>query len=64
MNELMIVYKNNWIYFKTQESNAKSAYNDFETKCADAGINIDNMKPQKAILRNSVQEDIDEIIFN
>ena len=60
MNELMVVYGNgNWSYFKTSAETAKEAYEEYTAAAEKSGINMDNMKPSKIVLRNSECEDLE-----
>ena len=58
-NELMIVYGENWIYFKTDAETADKAYGEYVSVCENNGINIDNMQPTQIILRDENYNDID-----
>ena len=63
MNELMIMFEGGqWLYFKTRENDAETAYTlDFLYRTlAVHGINYDNMKFVKAVLRNEEGETISE----
>ena len=59
MNELMINYENgNYIYYKTNMTTAWDAYHEFQRKCSQVGINVDDMIPTEARLMNEELEDI------
>ena len=61
MNELMIVYNGGqWLYYKTSQTTVKGALNEFEALCEKTGINTDNMRVQSAVLRDPLQNDIEE----
>lgn len=61
MNELLVSYGKNWLYFKTGQFTADKAYQEYEEMCENAGINIDNMKPVLIVLRDKDQNDIDRL---
>ena len=65
-NELMINFfgHSGYIYFLTDAMMAKDAFREYENACAMAGINIDNMRPSSAWLRDENGVDIDRIVFN
>ena len=60
MNELMaIIDSEDWIYWKTKETNVWDAWDELKRKMESIDINIDNFYPCELILRNVNGEDID-----
>lgn len=55
MNELMV---RGWIYWKTDKSTAKEAYEEFVRAAENAEINVDNLG-FGIVLRDEDYEDID-----
>ena len=64
MNELMITFMNGgYIYYKTDQVKADKAFDEFLRICEEAGMNLDNMFWDKAVLRNDTQGNIDTYII-
>ena len=56
--ELMLTLKG-YVYFETEAHTAKDALRAFQKAAEGAGINIDNLVPGKAFLRNEDGADVD-----
>ena len=53
-NELIIAFAGGpYLYFKTDKTDTKEAFTDFQEACEQAGINIDNMSVKNCILRDA-----------
>lgn len=52
MNELVVFYTVEWLYYKTNCSTIKEAYKEFEDVCNRNGIDISNMVPIEMALRD------------
>ncbi len=64
MNELMVVYSGGqWLYFKTQRTIIGEAYREYTEMMSRLGVNIDNMHPERAILRDADGSDIGAMQF-
>lgn len=56
--ELMLTLKG-YVYFETEAHTAKDALRAFQKAAEGAGINIDNLVPGKAFLRDEDGTDVD-----
>ncbi len=56
--ELMLTLKG-YVYFETEAHTAKDALRAFQKAAESAGMNIDNLVPGKAFLRNEDGDDVD-----
>ena len=61
MNELMACFgKGSWVYWKTDETNCIWAIEELDNVMTNNGINTDNLKVTRAVLRDENENDIDE----
>ncbi len=65
MNELMISLKSGggWLYFKTKETNAETAFYEWSKACYENGMNIDNIAVNFIELRDEKGNAIDAKTF-
>ena len=64
MNELMVILEGgHWLYFRTSQTKADKAFQEFQEALNNAGINDDNVGYIKAGLRNSAGNYIESIRF-
>ena len=62
MNELMIIIEDgSWLYFMTSATTAIDAWLSFRNAMEKIGINDNNVKYTKAILRNANGKDIETL---
>ena len=61
MNELMVVFRQNWLYYKTKQTTCEEAWSEVVRNAEDDGINMDNMKPTAMELRDEYGDTIDVI---
>lgn len=61
MNELMICFGSDYLYFDTKEMTAREAVADFVDVCERIRINIDNVNFTSAVLRDKDGNDIDRV---
>ena len=61
MNELMICFGSDYLYFDTKEMTAREAFAEFVDICERIKINIDNVKFTSAVLRDKNGNDIDRL---
>lgn len=61
MNELVIFYPVEWLYYRTNCSTIDEAYKEFEDVCNRNGIDISNMVPVEMALRDKNDNDIETL---
>lgn len=60
VNELMIVFSGDWMYYKTCETTVEEALAEWHRACSTAGVNTDNLKITRLVLRDKNGNDIAE----
>lgn len=61
MNELMVVYSDGWVYFKTSETDVIRARDAYYKALRDAGIDYSNHPVKEMILRDEYYDDIGKL---